>query len=120
VWSAPIPKGRAISVFLYVKRKRKLDLGEAKRYQHQFDTARTCNADNHPYRQSFEILNGLARAGMAVTVYDTVDTSNSNFQNMSLTDQNRLLQTGQMSGSFIPSERIQQQQENVKSYLDYE
>jgi hypothetical protein len=63
---------------------------------------------------------GLARASMAITVYDIVDTANTNFQNMSWTDQNRLLQTGQMSGSFIPNELIQQQQENVKSHFDNE
>ncbi|CAG5003337.1 hypothetical protein DYBT9275_03130 [Dyadobacter sp. CECT 9275] len=63
---------------------------------------------------------GLARASMAITVYDIVDTANTNFQNMSLADQNRLLQTGQMSGSFIPNELIQQQQENVKSHFDNE
>jgi RHS repeat-associated protein len=57
---------------------------------------------------------GLSRVSMAVTVYDIVDTANTNFQNMTLEEQYQLLQTQQMSGSFIPKELIQEQREIVK------
>ncbi len=63
---------------------------------------------------------GLSRASMAVTVYDIVDTANTNFQNMALEEQHQLLQTQQMSGSFIPKELLQEQRDAVKKQFNNE
>ena len=57
----------------------------------------------------------LALASLAITVYYILETANTNFQNMSLEEQTQLLQTGQMSGSFILNELLQQQREMMKS-----